>query len=297
MTQAFAGPPIRWAAGPLRFELTADDHAVRTLAATVFRPWASQEESEPSRAWRVECLNGHGADPSWRVRSSAGADLRVPSAARAVSAVEYGAVAAIVESPVVIAHGALVAWDGRGVLLAGRGEAGKSTLACALWARGAALLGDDVAMVEPAAAEARPAPRRVSLRSASRAFLGDDLFARVMQGPSSVALTDSHLFHPDEVAPYPRSTAVRLVAIVFLARRGGVAEPACHEPIAPAHALLALLPYTNLRSGQQSGRSLGDAIRTLAPLADRVPAFDLGRGPLTQMAEAVEALVGSRALA
>jgi hypothetical protein len=293
VTPTSAGSPVRWAAGSFHFELTSDDPAVRTLAATVFRPWATQEEGEPSRAWQVERLNGRAADPAWQVRSSAGAELRVPSAARAVSAVEYGAVSAIVESPVVIAHGALVAWDGRGVLLAGRGEAGKSTLACALWARGAALLGDDVAILEPAAGEAQPAPRRVSLRSTSRALLGDDLFARVMRGPSSVALADSNLFHPDEIEPCRRSTAVRLAAIVFLSRRGVVAEPARHQQIAPAHALLALVPYTN----QRSRRTLGDAIRILAPLADRVPAFDLGRGPLSRMAEAVEALVGSRALA
>ena len=293
MTPAVAAPPIRWAAGPLRFELTSDDPAVRTLAATVFRPWVTREEGRPSRAWWVDRLNGDGTDPVWRVRSSAGADLRVPSPERAVSAVEYGAISAIVESPVVIAHGALVAWDGRGILLTGRGEAGKSTLACALWGRGAALLGDDVAIVDPVSAEARPAPRRVSLRAGSRALLGDDFFARVMRGPSSVAYDDSQLFHPDEIKPCPRSTAVRLAAIVFLARRGGEAASVCHEPIPPAHALLAFLPYTNLRSE----RTLGDAIRAIAPLADRVPAFDLGRGPLPRMAEAVEALAGSRALA
>jgi len=293
VTPAAASPPIRWGAGSLRFELTSDDPTVRAMAASVFRPWAAQDDRESSRSWRVDRLSGNGAEPEWRVRSSAGADLRVPSAARAVSAVEYGAISAIVESPAVIVHGALVSWGGRGVLLAGRGEAGKSTLACALWARGAALLGDDVAMVEPAAGEAQPASRRVSLRSTSRALLGDDFFTRVMRGPSSVTLADSHLFHPDEIEPCPRSTPVRLAAIVFLSRRGGVAEPARHEPIAPAHALLALLPYTN----QRSRRTLGDAIRTLAPLADRVPAFDLGRGPLPRMVEAVEALVGSRALA
>ena len=291
MTAAPAGPPIRWAAGPFRFELTSDDPAVRTLAATVFRPWAAPDAGESSRAWRVDRLNGSGADAEWWVRSSAGADLRVPSAARAVSAVEYGAVSAIVESPVVIVHGALVAWEGRGILLAGRGEAGKSTLACALWARGAALLGDDVAIVEPAAAVARAAPRRVSLRATSRPILGDDLFTRIMRGQSSVASADSHLFHPDEVEPCSRSVAVRLAAIVFLSRRGRDAEPARCQPIPAAHALLALVPYTNQRSSQ----TLGDAIRLLAPLADRVPAFDLGRGPLPRMAEAVEALAGARA--
>lgn len=287
MIPAPAGPPIRWAAGPLRFELTSDDPEVRTLGAAVFRPWAIQDAEEASCAWQVDRLNG-GGEPEWLVRSSTGADMRVPSAARAISAVEYGAISAIVGSAVVIAHGALVAWDGRGVLLAGRGEAGKSTLACALWARGAALLGDDVALLDPRSAEARPAPRRVALRTASRALLGDAFFTRIMRGPSSVALPGSHLFHPDEIEPRPRAAAVRLAAIVFLSRRDGAAGPACHEVIAPAHALLALLPYTNLRSGQ----ALGEGIRTLAPLADQVPAFDLGRGPLDEMAATVEGLVG-----
>jgi hypothetical protein len=291
VTAVFAGPPTRWAAGSLRFELTSDDPTVRTLAAAVFRPWAAREDGEPSRTWRVDRLNGAGVDPTWRVRSSAGVEQLVPSPERAVSAVEYGAVSAIVESSAPIVHGALIAWNGRGILLPGRAEAGKSTLACALWARGAALLGDDVTMLDPAAAEARPAPRRVSLRSASRALLGDDLFARVMQGPSSVAFADSRLFHPDEIEPCPRAMPMPLDAIMFLGRRGGVAAPARLQPIAAAHALLALLPYTNLRTRGP----LGDTIRALAPLADRVPAFDLGRGSITAMAEAVEAFAGPRA--
>ena len=61
-----------------------------------------------------------------------------------------------------------------------------------------------------------------------------------------------------------------------------------HELIAPAHALLALLPYTN----QRSRAPLGDVIRVLAPLAKRVPIFDLGRGPLDRMVAAVEELAG-----
>jgi hypothetical protein len=79
---------------------------------------------------------------------------------------------------------------------------------------------------------------------------------------------------------------VRLTAIVFLTRRGGSSSGAPPQPLAPAHALLALVPYTNLRAGIP----LGKAIRTLAPLLDRVPAFDIGRGPLAEMVAGVEAL-------
>jgi hypothetical protein len=288
------GGVIRWAADPLRFQLATDDVAVRSLAATVFRPWAARDEPAqlPVIAWRIDRIHDNGA-VEWRVRSSAGSDARTRSAAHAVSGVEVGAVAALLESSALIVHGALVAWDGRGVLLAGRGEAGKSTLACALWARGAALLGDDVAVVDPRTGAARSGPRRVSLRAPSRAVLGEALYERAMCGPSSVDLGGSRLFHPDEIQPYPRSTAVPLAAIVFLARLGSDAMPGRLEAIPPAHALLALWPYTNRRSLD----ALGDTIRDLAPLADRVPAFDLGRGPLASMAETVEALAGSRVLA
>jgi hypothetical protein len=283
-----AGQAIRWAAGPLSFALETDDAPVRTLAATVFRPWADHDERVPSRAWRVDHVTGDEAKPGWRVRSSTGMDVEMPSPARAVGAVEYDAVAAIAESEAVIVHGALIVHDGRGLLLAGRGEAGKSTLACALWDRGAALLGDDMAILDVATGAARPAPRRVSLRMPSRALLGDAFFERIMAGPSSAATRESHLFHPEEIESRPRFAEVPLHAIVLLARRGSVTGPARHEPIAPAHALLALLPYTN----QRSRGPLGDVIRTLAPLANRVPVFDLGRGPLDRMAAAVEELAG-----
>lgn len=286
MTPGSPGSPIRWAAGSLRFELASDDPVVRTLATAVFRPWATTDAREPSRSWRVERLNGRPVRSEWRVRSSLGLETVTPTVERAVGTVEFGAVGAILESRTTIVHGALIAWDGRGVLLVGRGESGKSTLGCALWERGAALLGDDVALVDPVSAVARPAPRRVSLRETSRALLGDGLFAKILRGPSSASRGDGYLFHPDEIESRPRPDSVRLVAAVFLARRGAAVPPACHEPISPAHALLALLPYTNL----SSRRTPGEAIRLLAPLADRVPAFDLGRGPLGEMARIIEGL-------
>jgi hypothetical protein len=292
VTSTPTGPPIRWAAGAFRFALACEDPPVRSLATAVFRPWATTEADEPTRSWCIDRVNGAATRPAWRVRSSVGVETLVSSVEQAVVVVEYAAVGAIVESPGVIAHGALVAWDGRGILVVGRGEAGKSTLACALWARGAALLGDDVALLDPVTAVARPTPRRVSLRSSSRELLGDALFARVQTGPSSVARSEACLFHPDEIEHRGRPASVPLAAIVFLTRRGAVSAGARREPIAPAHALLALLPYTNLRTRVP----LGEAIRMLTPLADRVPAFDLGRGPLAEMAAVVEGLAAAASL-
>jgi hypothetical protein len=283
-------PVVRWGAGPLAFELTSDDPAVHDVATAVFRPWRVESASPPTCAWWVDRIDAVGDDPHWRVRSSAGSEARASSVERAVSAVEFGAVGAILASPTATAHGALVVRDGRGVLLVGRGESGKSTLACALWQRGAALLGDDVALLDPAHGEARPAPRRVSVREESRPLLGERFFERIRRGASSASRGDGCLFHPDEIEPGPPRVPVPLAALVFLARRGAAAGPAGAEPLPSALALLALLPYTNLLTGRETGA----AIRTLAPLVARIPAFDLGRGPLDVMAGAVEALVHAR---
>jgi len=284
---AGAAPVVRWGAGSLTFELTSDDPAVHDVATTVFRPWRVEPASPPTCAWRVDRVDAVGNDPHWRVRPSAGPEARASSVERAVSAVEFGAVGAILASTTATVHGALVARHGLGALLVGRGESGKSTLACALWQRGAALLGDDVALLDPAHGEARPAPRRVSVREESRPLLGDRFFDRIRRGASSASRGDGCLFHPDEIEPSPPRSAVPLVALVFLGRRGAVAGPAGTEPLPPALALLALLPYTNLLTGRETGA----AIRTLAPLVARIPAFDLGRGPLDAMTGAVEALV------
>ena len=69
----------------------------------------------------------------------------------------------------------------------------------------------------------------------------------------------------------------------------GLAANALSRRLEPANALLALLPYSNFV--RQLGPSAG--IQRIQPLADRVPAFDLGRGGLADMIQGVERLVAS----
>jgi hypothetical protein len=274
---------VTWGAGPLRFELTSGDPAVLALARAVFRPWSVQPGAAPPLRWRVDRA-GDDRHGGWRVRPPHGPEFRAASVGRAVAAVEFGAVTACLDADVVAVHGALIGWGGDGALIVGRGEAGKSTLACALLERGASLLGDDVALVEPGSTEACSAPRRVQIRDSSRELVSADLLARAAAAPGSSRAAGAWLFHPDDVVPQARPRAVRLRSLVFLARLGADAPPGRAVPLAPAHALLALLPYTNLRSAA----SPGAAIRALVPLVTQVPACDLGRGPIQDMAAAVE---------
>jgi hypothetical protein len=200
------------------------------------------------------------------------------------------AVQAIFDGPpdVFTVHAALVARRGRGVLIAGLPEAGKSTLACALWQHGFSLLGDDVAIVDLGQMTARPAPRRLSLRRTSRALLGDDLWTRIERAPASDATDEGYVFHPHEIEGESLAS-VQLRAMIFLGRAKAGTMTAVIRPISAAGAALALLPCANLARRLDPGT----LIAMLAPCLTVVPAYDLRRAHLREMVAAVSGIIGS----
>jgi hypothetical protein len=201
-------------------------------------------------------------------------------------AVEFLSVQALMEHPRCLPslHAALVAKNGSGVVLLGRGEAGKSTLACALWRQGWSLLCDDISLIEMERGMARATPRRVSLRAPSRALLGEDLWARMLASPSCDPTREGYAFHPYEVDGKPQLQETRLAAAIFLDRPGSGAIPAMARQLEPARALLAMLPYSNMARLYD----FGEAIRRMRPLAAAIPVYDLGRGSLADMMKSVE---------
>jgi hypothetical protein len=203
--------------------------------------------------------------------------------------VEYLSVQALLDlpDPRISLHGALVSHHGKGLLILGAGETGKSTLACALWQRGWALLSDDRTLVDAQNLTAYPTPRRISLRKPSRALLGDFLWRRIRLSPSCTEARKGLVFHPHEIDGRARLLSTDLAAIIFLARRGTTTSAAELKPIASATALLALLGYSNLTLRI----SFGEAIKRLQPLAASIPAYDFGRGPLSEMTQKLEELL------
>lgn len=289
---------VNWNAASFSFELRSSDALLLKKAGTIFRPWRLEQAAVPFRRWFVERVaqSATGARDDWKIQSNTTPEVCYQrTVERALMFVEYQAVQTLVESPAapLNLHSALVAKDGDGVLIIGPGEAGKSTLACALWQRGWSLLSDDGALLDTGAqpCHARPVPRRVSLRFPSRAHLGDQLWERVLATSSCDQTVEGVLFHPDEIDGQERSVAPRLVAAIFLSRRGKRPSPAALERINPAQALLALLPYSSLIH-RLSPR---EAISLLRPIAETVPAYDLGRGNLADMTEGIENLVKGEA--
>jgi hypothetical protein len=274
---------LRWASASHAFELNSADPAVMARARQVFRPWLAADATHLARSWNVSAEAERGR---W---VASAADLAEPlvrtSPSRIVTALEYQAVLDLAESPadVLTFHAALVSRAGRGVLILGAPQAGKSTLATALWLRGYAFAGDDTAVVDPETILAHPVARRVSLREPSRVLLGDALWQRVTSAPASEKTSEGVLFHPSDVDGR-KPHAISVAACVFLGRaaaRTGTTEP---RTMSSAAAVLALLPFANLSRRHNTG----DVIGRLAPFAGRVHAFDLPRTDLDAMTRTID---------
>jgi hypothetical protein len=286
---------VVWMLGGRRCALHSDDPILLAEATRVLRGEIHQQAlaSLAVHWWVIGPLN----DGSWQVSRQAGPseDLgdaprgqssSVANRAAAIATVEFEAIHdfATLEPDVIALHAALLSRAGRGVLVVGPKQAGKSTLAIALWRRGWTLHGDDLTILSPCGQNAIAAPRRVSVRFGALDLLGADLWSSIQSSPSFLLREEAALFHPHEVAANNGTAGVTPAAVVFLARRTAQPGPGELRPIVAAEALLALAPHsTILRTA-----GMAAALAGLQPLLASVPAFDLGRGQLDRMITAIE---------
>ncbi len=278
---------IRWGAGPVAFELRTSDPEVVHYANRAFRKW------EPETADLLETFtvsrNGDELTVDPLPEMPDGEQPNVRHAAHAVAVVEYAAVATIFErrNDLLTFHAALLSNEGRAVALVGPSCAGKSTLSTALWHAGWHFHCDDLTMIKGRGVW--PAPRRVGLRKESRALLGEPLWNKIVTADSYVPSDRGALFQPLDLDP--RTPETRELAGIFLLNRMD-ADPEAIGPtrLNPAHAAMAILPYSNLIRKLPFEEAFGP----VAELMSRVPAWDLPRAPLDEMVETVNRLVVQR---
>ncbi len=204
----------------------------------------------------------------------------------AVAVVEYAAVSQIVTAcdHLLSFHAALLHRAGKSVAVVGPSHSGKSTLAAGLWQSGWEFLCDDLTIVA-AGRSAIPGPRRVSLRNESRPLFGEALWSSIAGTKGYFRHEYGWLFQPMHVdGGEPKE--VELSAIFFL-KRSGAAAGTKAQRLTPAHAALALLPYTNL----VRIRSFSSALAPVAELMTETPAWDLPRAELPEMVATVNRLV------
>jgi hypothetical protein len=287
-----AAEAMRWQISGKTFELRSPSAAILEIGRLVLALGRGATAALPPAGERVWQVDTHPTDAdAWQVRGPAADHAQAfATPAAAIRAVEFATVQHLLAAvPATISlHAALLGRGRTGLLIVGPSESGKSTLATALWRQGFAFCGDDVALVAADSAFLSAFPRRVSLRHGSRALLGEALWHPLAATPSFMATSEGCLFHPHEL-PGSSLPAAELApaGIVFLGRRGVSLGPAELRSIPPAHALLALAPYSNIIRNA----GMGSALECLQPLLARTSAHDLGRGPLPAMLAAVARLL------
>lgn len=279
---------IRWGSGPVAFELETSDPEILDAAGRVFGRWRPDDAAALQGKWKAHRDNGEFV-VSPRRPPEPGAQLdTIRDPEHAVAVVEYAAIASIVEScdHILSFHAALLSKNGKSIALVGPSHSGKSTLATGLWQSGWRFHCDDLTMIVDGKAVA--GPRRVALRSEARPHVGEDLWNRVPSTHGYFKTAVGCLFQPmhlDGTTP----ERVELTGIFFMKRNGAPTEKPWNR-IEPAHAALALLPYTNL----VRARPFTEALAPVAELTARAAAWDLPRRPLHEMIATVESLTGGQ---
>lgn len=286
---------LRWVEQGFVFEIVSSDRMLLEMARRVFAAPSPAVTEVPTRSWKIDRVNsGSSETAAWQVSGSSESSSMLPVRAdtreTAILHVEQDALEWLLNNfdDAIVVHGALLSRNGKGVVIVGPSFAGKSTLATALWQSGWSLMCDDIVFIDTSARTASPAPRRVSLRFESKTLVGDSTWNEISRTPSCIQTWKGLFFHPHELSGREKEKTTDLSAIFFLARLDTVTGPAEVREINPAKASLSFLSYAF------NARTLPfiEGLRRITPLLDKVPAYDLGRGELPAMINAVEATVG-----
>ena len=310
-----ATPPVVWqpvAAIPTRFAIESDSPLVLQRARLLFAPWLIEDNnSAVSHRWRIQA-DDENAD-KWSIANASKTSHADDSLWRGLALtelltqLEYASMGYLIghlPAEFVGLHGALLSREfgvaRRAVIIVGPKEAGKSTLACALWKAGWTLHCDDFTLLQTDG-RAWPTARRVSLRNGSRPLLGEELWQSARQTPSARPASSGVLFHPHEITgqAHARLQSLQVGAICFLQRRDVQLAPAQSAPLGGIEAALALLPYSTLlfEAGSIELSSecadWGAQLATIATLIESsaIPLYDVARAQPAAMVREIERLM------
>jgi hypothetical protein len=175
-----------------------------------------------------------------------------------------------------VVHAGAVGIDGRGLLLAGAGGAGKSTLAVTCLEAGMQYVGDDYVLLS-----SRPSPRATALYGTAKlderslatvpalADCANQLETRVVDDDKLVLNLSA--LRPTRLAS---STTVEAIVVPRLAVRQSNPPRSAIKPIAKSAALIALAPGTIFQAPDGGA----PALHVLSSVTGSVPCYELKLG-------------------
>lgn len=176
-------------------------------------------------------------------------------------------------------HAASVAVAGRGVLIVGPREAGKSTTAIALAARGHALLGDDLACYLPASGLLVPFARALGIRPGPRASAASAALQRLGRDPDREG---TQRVSVQQMALGGAPGPVPLRAVLFL--DGFAAHPEVSRVSASRDHIARLQPM----AGSLVNAPPAERVFQMARLLSRVTVFQVRLGDPDETARQIE---------
>lgn len=255
-------------------------------AASAFMPKrATQVWDSPLAGWRLAGTEGTptlAASGSHVLIDARRAWRRFP--------IEYLVNATLTAQPELIGlHAASLESHNAGFLLAGRSGSGKTTTALHLAARGAALLGDEIALIRLATNELVPLRRTVNLRPGPRAPELSQALGRIVRHDLIDDDGDGDPLRIDEVFPGTRVQSASLRAAFLL---DGFAE---RPSLAPLRPTLHDLKTFGVLAGHEIATLWGlpaarRALRLMVvkQLLDQLPCWLLKVGGPTETADLIE---------
>jgi hypothetical protein len=169
-----------------------------------------------------------------------------------------------------LAHAGTLGADGRGVLLAGSGGAGKSGTVVAGLLNGLDSVGDDYVLIDLNDG-VRARPLFSTLKQDAQGFARLDLKRR-LQAPGPLNWQGKHSFHLGDIAPRPVPAMLDIVALMVPHIGGGTASSIM--PVSRREAMIALAPsgIAQMPGERESG------FRFFSDLTRRLPCFRLSLG-------------------
>jgi hypothetical protein len=207
--------------------------------------------------------------------------LRRPSLGAAMRGLEYEICRRMIEQrgDLIVLHGATVFASDGAAFITGASNAGKSTLALALAARGYRVGGDDAAFLDTSTNEVIPIPRCAHLDTRSRRLLR----AAGLRLPAAAA-HHGFVTPADLGPPAPPRGAVRHLIITG---RGSAPTPRI-TPIPQAAMVTALM-----HEGGWPLERAEDTLAALSALAGAARCYELDSGRLRATVDAVATRIGA----
>lgn len=176
---------------------------------------------------------------------------------------------ALADQGAVLAHAAAVGTGGSGLLIVGRGGAGKSTSALACLAAGWDYISDDYCVLTSGGTPtAHPLYSAAKLGDGSKALL-PDLYRHARPGPPS---SPKRLIHPEEFAPERCVATLPVTAVVVPEVGEATGEPRRISAAVAARALSASTTF-------QMAGTRPETLSLIRQVIDGLPAYGLVVGP------------------